>query len=78
MNMQNNPSHQDASKKMFENFPFMNPQNNPMPNIGNFDMNFLPKQNLLFPFMRNVNDPNWMNQMQMKNNQKSGDEHDKK
>ena len=61
--MNNNPSQQDANKKMFENFPFMNPQNNPLPN---FDMNFLPKQNFLFPLMRNSNDnQNWMNQMQM-------------
>jgi hypothetical protein len=56
---------QDFNKKMFENFPFMNPQNNP---LANFDMNILQKQNFLFPLMRNPNDNiNWMNQSQNQN-----------
>ena len=70
MNMNNNSSQQDGSKKMFENFPFMNPQNNPMPNFDMNNMNSLFKNNFLFPLMRNNNEnpqQNFMNQMPMKN-----------
>ena len=72
MNMNNNQ--QDGNKKFFENFPFLNAQNNPLPN---FDMNFLPKQNFLYPLMRNSNDQNWMNQMQMKNHPKAEESENK-
>jgi len=76
-NNSNNPASQlDANKKMFENFPYMNPQNNPIPN---FDMNMFPKQNFLFPLMRNSNDnQNWMNQMLVKNYPKGSEDGDKK